>query len=168
MTGSNRAIILLGSNIEPRLHYLEEAALNISRNAGHIADSSKIYESDAVGFESDDKFLNQVIEVNTNLEPLDLLEQCLSTENVLGRVRDMNSTVMASRTIDIDILFYNDQIINSKSLIIPHPRLHERKFTLIPLCDLEHEIIHPILKTNSAEMLKVCKDKSDINVYVAN
>ena len=164
MTESNKAILLLGSNIEPRLEFLKEAMNQISMVAGEIIDSSKIYESDALGFDSDQRFLNQVIEINTKHKPKELLDHCLIIENKIGRIRDPENKVMSSRKIDIDILYFNDLIIETEDLVIPHPRLHERMFTLVPLEDLSTNIIHPILKVSNSELLKKCGDKSEVRI----
>ncbi len=165
MSESNKAIILLGSNIEPRLQYLKDAMNQISLVAGDITDFSQIYESDALGFDSNQKFLNQVIEINTELSPTTLLSRCLNAEKKLGRVRNSSITGMTSRKIDIDILYFNDTVIQNYDLIIPHPRLHERMFTLIPLSDLKSNIVHPILNLSNKELIERCEDKSEIRIF---
>lgn len=163
MTKLNKVYILLGSNIEPRLHYLNEAMNQLSQELGDFIDSSLIYESDALGFESNQKFLNQVIAINTSLVAQKALDTCLGIEKNLGRIRESNTVnIMSSRTIDIDILYYNDDIINTNNLIVPHPRLHERRFTLLPLCDIAPAFIHPGIKKDNAKLLAICNDNSDV------
>ena len=166
MTKLNKVYILLGSNIEPRLYYLKEAVNKLSQELGDIIDLSMIYESDALGFESNHKFLNQVIAINTSLVAQKALAICLSIEKNLGRIRESNTVnIMSSRTIDIDILYYNDDIINTNNLIVPHPRLHERRFTLLPLCDIAPKFVHPGIKTENAKLLAICNDNSDVIIF---
>lgn len=167
MTKLNKVFVLLGGNIEPRLHYFKDAMHHISLEVGDIVSSSLVYESDALGFESDQRFLNKVVEVDTLLSANEVLVTCLAIEKNLGRIRQPDANqIMSSRTIDIDILYFNDEIINSENLIIPHPRLHERRFTLMPLCDIIPNFIHPVFEVDNADLLTNCKDKSDVINYI--
>lgn len=154
--------ILLGSNIEPRIQYINNATRLIKNRIGSVETCSGIYESAALGFESDQPFYNQVLKVKSNLTVEDSLRESLIIENELGRVRDKN--ILKSRTIDIDILYYDDIIVNNDNLIVPHPRLHNRRFTLEPLCEIAPNYYHPVLEKRNFELLKNCSDTSKVTL----
>ncbi len=153
----------IGTNLGSRERNLSEALAMIAENIGKILMSSSVYESEPWGFKSDDKFLNMVVKVETTLSASGLLGRILMDEVLLGRVRAGKQ--YTSRKIDVDILFYEDLILNEESLKIPHPHLHVRKFVLIPLCEIEPEFMHPVLKKNVTELLKMCEDKSEVRKY---
>ena len=157
---NNKVFLLIGGNLGDRFALLDQAKMEISEQIGHIIKESSIYESAPWGFESENDFLNQVLIVTTDLKPQEVLKKCLAIENQLGRVR--NSDHYTSRTMDIDILFYNDLIINEPDLIIPHPKLHERRFTLEPLNEIAGEFKHPVIKKSIQEISKNCIDKSEV------
>ena len=160
MSEENSAIFLLGSNIDPKLDFIKSAINRIGLEIGDIVVESSIYETDPVGFKSDEQFLNKVIKVKTLLNPRDILDKILTIEIELGRKR--KSGMYSSRTIDIDILYFNDEILNENDLIIPHPRLHERLFTLIPLNEIEPDMVHPILKKDHLTLLDECIDTNNV------
>jgi 2-amino-4-hydroxy-6-hydroxymethyldihydropteridine diphosphokinase len=165
----NKATLLLGGNLGDRIAFLENARNEIIKNVGRIISCSSIYESEAWGFECDQAFLNQVVVVETALIPSDLLKELKIIEKVHGRI-SKSGMIYTSRTLDIDILFYNDDLINEADLIIPHPRMHERKFTLLPLQEIEKYYIHPILNMTIEDILKACDDqlhvkRVDIAIY---
>lgn len=149
-------IILLGSNIGDRLSILEEASLQISSRIGNPLISSSIFETEPWGFKHENYFLNQVIGLKTNLSPHMLLTELLRIEKEMGRERSKEG--YQARTIDLDILFYNDLIISEHNLEIPHPRLHERRFTLLPLNEILPDYIHPVLKKSVSSLLNDCND----------
>jgi 2-amino-4-hydroxy-6-hydroxymethyldihydropteridine diphosphokinase len=122
-----------------------------------------VYETGPWGFKSGKKFLNRVLGVETVLNPSDLLERILKIESDLGRIRSGKG--YSSRIIDIDILFFGDEIINEGSIVIPHPHLHERKFVLVPLNDIAPEFVHPVLKKTVEELLSLCTDKGKVRIY---
>ena len=153
----------IGTNLGNRESNLEQAVLRIKESIGKVLISSSIYETEPWGFQATDKFLNLVVKVETELTPSGLLGRILMTESLLGRVRGQNQ--YSSRLIDIDILFYEDMIVDEESLKIPHPLLHERKFVLVPLCDIAPELIHPVLKKSIGELLEICEDKSVVKKY---
>lgn len=124
-----------------------------------VTKESPLYESEPWGFESNNNFLNQVIEVQTNYSAISLLRHLLDIEEQLGRTRTSNSG-FNSRTIDLDILYFNNDIINTEELTVPHYAMHERLFTLYPLVELIPHFEHPILKKNSLELLNTCSDKN--------
>lgn len=159
MTYSNTAFILLGGNINPRMTYLKKAENEISTLVGNIVSKSSVYETEAWGFEAENNFYNEVLEVETSLSPNKLLNELLGIEKSLGRKRNRGGGYV-SRTLDADILYYNDDIIEETELIIPHPRLHLRKFVLEPLCEIAANFIHPKLKVSNNLLLKKCDDKS--------
>lgn len=151
-----KVYLLLGADIGDRKTTFAKARLLIGERLGKIARESSLYESEAWGFESNTTFLNQVLEVQTTLTPLDLLEGIQEVEGELGRVRSGNG--YESRLIDIDILFYDNLAIDMPILVIPHPHLHERMFTLAPLSELIPDFIHPALNKSISDLQKECKD----------
>jgi len=150
----NGIYLLLGSNIGNRLEYLREAA---SQLEGHlqIIDESSIYETEPWGPKNQDWFLNVILEVYTLKSPQELLEIILEIERNLGRVRKEK---WGARSIDIDILYYHSQVIDTQKLTIPHPGIPSRRFTLIPLVEMLPLSIHPILGKNQVEILAECND----------
>ena len=135
--------LLLGSNLGDRQLFLKQA-INVIENIAEIVQISSVYETEAWGVEGQPNYLNQVLLVKTDLLPRAMLKKLLDLEKALGRKR---TEKWGSRTIDIDILFFGEMIINDDpNLIIPHPRLHERRFTLEPLGELDNQFVHPVLK----------------------
>jgi 2-amino-4-hydroxy-6-hydroxymethyldihydropteridine diphosphokinase len=156
----NQVFLLLGGNLEDRLALLNAAKETISKEIGAIVQESSIYETAPWGFESEQDFLNQVIIVSTALLPIEILEKCQIIEKNLGRIRQTEQ--YASRKMDIDILFYDDEIINIPDLIIPHKQLHKRKFTLEPLVEIAPNFLHPLMNRTLTEILKNCNDNSSV------
>lgn len=135
----NKAYLGLGTNMGDREYYLRQACEIIQKNSQiDILKISKVYETKAWGYTQQDDFLNICVEIETSLSSLELLEICHFVENELNRVRAIR---WGPRTIDVDILFFNDMISKDESLTIPHPRIKERAFVLIPLMDLNRELI---------------------------
>ncbi len=158
----SKVILLLGSNLGTRDKILEKAIEAINKNVGLIEKSSSLYQTEPWGFESDEFFLNQVVSVETNLNPMEVLEEIQKIENHLGRTRSANQ--YSSRTIDIDILFYDHLRVDMKELQIPHPRLHQRRFTLIPLLEVVGDFFHPVLNERIDVITENCKDKSRVEL----
>ena len=148
--------LLLGSNLGDRREKLSEACELISNVAGEIICYSEIYETEAWGQTSQPAFLNQVIEINSELSPWQLLNTLQTIEDKLGRIRREK---WAERIIDIDILYYQDLIVSDENLRIPHPEIASRKFTLVPLNDVAKDFINPVLKKSNAQLLVECKDE---------
>lgn len=146
----------MGGNLGDRMQNLNTAKALIAEGCGKISALSKIYETEAWGSNSQNKFLNQVIKIKTRSSAPELLAKLLNIEKKLGRIRTRNKN--CDRIIDIDILFYNKEHIVSKSIEIPHPRLHLRKFVLKPLSDIDKDFIHPVLNKSIKELLEVCED----------
>lgn len=156
----NKVYLLIGGNLGDRFALLNRAKKSIEENIGELVKESSIYETAPWGFESEQDFLNQVLIVFTKLTPVEVLEKCQIIENELGRKRQ--SEQYASRTMDIDILFYNDQIVNETNLTIPHEHLHKRRFTLEPLVELSPDLVHPIINKTLKEILLNCTDESEV------
>ncbi len=161
--------IALGSNKGDKFKNLQDAIDLIHTRIGNILRISKVYNSPAFGFESDD-FLNACLIVESHLEPEKLLQELLKIEMDLGRVRS-NSNTYEARIIDLDIILVDEAIIESETLIVPHPEMHKRRFVLLPLNDLAPKVNHPILNKEVALLLDECNDDSilePINIWLKN
>ena len=145
----------IGSNKGNRYSFIKEALRLIQKDIGEVILISKIYETKSWGFQSDD-FLNLCILIKSKLIPKKLISKLKKIEESVGRER--NNDKIEAREIDIDILFYSDEIVNQKDLIIPHQRLHLRNFVLYPLNDIAADFIHPILLKSVNELLNECED----------
>tara|TARA_B100000214_G_scaffold358976_1_gene319963 strand:+ start:2367 stop:2852 length:486 start_codon:yes stop_codon:yes gene_type:complete len=156
----NNVFLQLGSNMGNRIELLSKAEEKIHNDVGRIIKKSKIYESTPWKVDGQSNYLNQVIKIDTELDPLNLLRKILLIENDLGRKR---LEKWGERLIDIDILFYNDSILETPNLCIPHKHLHERNFVLIPFNDIDAEWIHPKINKSISQLLTDCSDNS--NVY---
>ena len=154
----------IGTNLGNRELNLEQAITRIEEFIGPVLMTSSIYETEPWGFQAEDKFLNLVVKAETKLTPSGLLGRILMIESLMGRVRGPNR--YSSRLIDIDILLYEEMIIDDESLKIPHPLLQERRFVLVPLCEIASEMIHPVLKKSYAELLKICEDKNEVKKFI--
>lgn len=153
--------LLLGSNKGNRAENLRKARLKIHEEIGMIMESSKVYQTMAWGKTDQQDFYNQVIRVSAALNPDDLLKALSGIEHQLGRDRNEK---WGSRTIDIDILFYRHEVINKKDLIIPHPGIVHRRFTLIPLNEIAPGFLHPLMKKTISELLKDCEDSLGVSL----
>ena len=148
----------LGTNQGNLLENLQQAVNLIADKIGKIQAVSSVYKTKSWGFDSDD-FLNICISVATNLPPEMLWEKIINIEKILGRIRNSSDNYQA-RTIDIDVLLFDDEIIFSKDLIVPHPKMLERKFVLEPLSEIAEYVKHPINKKTIASCLASCEDSS--------
>ena len=148
--------LLLGGNSGNVFQTLSLARSYIDNHVGNVVRHSNLYESEPWGMQSTELFINQALEITTDLPPLRLLHELLAIEVAFGRVRE--GSVPTSRTLDIDILLYSELVIQTHNLTIPHPRLHLRRFALMPLAELAPGIIHPIFGKSIAELLKECQD----------
>jgi len=158
----NRAYIELGGNQGDRLALIMQAKNKIKEYGGKIIAESSVYETPPWGFESKSNFYNQVILIETYLNSKNLIKKLQSTEKILGRKREKNQ--YCSRTMDIDILFFNDLIIKDEDLIIPHPRMHLRNFVLMPMNEIAPEFIHPEFQKSMQFLLKTCPDNSECKI----
>lgn len=162
----NRAYLGLGTNMGDRLEYLKSACEILSKNDFiNINKESKIYETKAWGYTDQADFLNMCIEVETTLDIYELLEACQEVEKKLNRERIIR---WGPRTIDVDILFFNDIILNDENLSIPHPRISERAFVLIPLMDLNSNL--KIKETIIKDYLNslTCEEREQVKEYVGD
>ena len=147
--------LLLGSNLGDREKYLKKAINLIETQLGVVKQKSAIYETEAWGKTDEPNYLNQVVQVAVAIPARQVLEKVLQIETKMGRVREEK---WGSRIIDIDILFYGQDIINEPGLIVPHPELHNRKFTLEPLNEIAPDLQHPILKRSIFQLKSELKD----------
>ncbi len=160
----NVAYLCLGGNIGNRETSIQLAVSEINQRVGQVTSASRIYQTEAWGVQNQQAYLNVCLELSTELSSLELIQSLLDIEKHLGRERNAHE-IYASRTIDIDILFYNNDIIENKTLSIPHPRLHLRKFVLIPLNEIIPNYLHPILNKSIFNLLKECDDMLEVTLY---
>ena len=158
------AFLSIGSNLGDRLLLLQKAIFEIGKVAGEIRQVSAIYETPSWGFEGED-FFNACLELQTQLSPEDLLSQLLTIETNFGRERKGGDGYQ-SRTLDIDIIYYEKEIIDTENLTVPHPKMQERKFILKPLADITPQFYHPIFNKDTRNLLQECKDKSTITKQI--
>jgi 2-amino-4-hydroxy-6-hydroxymethyldihydropteridine diphosphokinase len=151
----NNVFLLLGSNLGDRKLFLQQAILHIAYDIGPTQKISSVYETQSWGKTDEPDYLNMVVELKTELSAQTILDKILAIEQVMGRVREEK---WGSRIIDIDILYYNDAIINEPGLHLPHPQLHNRRFALEPLAEIAPDFIHPVLKKNNLWLKNELKD----------
>jgi 2-amino-4-hydroxy-6-hydroxymethyldihydropteridine diphosphokinase len=151
----NKVYLLIGGNMGDRMANLEMAIKLIEQQIGNIELKSSIYETAAWGQTNQPDFLNQALLVHTQLEAAELMSKLLSIENLMGRIRTIK---LGPRTIDLDIIYFNNDVISTSLITIPHPKLAERKFVLAPLFEIAPHYLHPILNKTNASMLKECGD----------
>lgn len=162
---SESVFILLGSNLGDRQLLVNQACRMVEERCGKIVAKSRLYESEPWGFKSEHWFLNQVVEISTSLSPDELMDTLLLIEKELGRDRSTPHEGYVSRPMDLDILYWGDALIaDGQHVIIPHPRLHQRRFTLLPLCDVAPDYVHPILKKTNLQLLDECQDHGIVKV----
>jgi 2-amino-4-hydroxy-6-hydroxymethyldihydropteridine diphosphokinase len=152
----NRVFLLLGSNLGERQRNLASATELINLNAGQIVRASRVYITKAWGKTDQPDFYNQVLEILTRLEPESLLETLLDIEHQLGRIRQEK---WGERLIDIDILLFGNEQHITPTLVIPHPQMHNRLFTLTPLAEIAGTVVHPVLNKSIDELLTECQDQ---------
>jgi 2-amino-4-hydroxy-6-hydroxymethyldihydropteridine diphosphokinase len=154
--------LLLGTNLGDRISNLTNATQAIKRVVGTVVNASSVYETSAWGKTDQPSFLNQAVEITTRLEPEAVLKSILSIEEGLGRKRNEK---WGERTIDIDILMFGDKICQQPDLVIPHPQLANRRFTLVPLNEIAPEFVHPVFKKTVAELLAACPDGLSVTKF---
>jgi len=158
-----KVFFVIGGNLGNREWYIEETARLISERIGHITKRSGIYESEPWGLNGSINFLNQVIIAETCLSPAAILLEISFIENSLGRIRGNDGYI--SRTVDIDILFYDHEVILSPNIVIPHKSMHQRRFVLMPLVEVEPDFIHPLFSVTIRELLATCSDSGRVWSY---
>lgn len=161
------AYLSLGTNLGDRENNLSQALTSLKNGNLELCAVSSIYETEPVDYIDQPNFLNIVVGVVTkNSDPFSLLRFCLDVENRLGRQR---AIPQGPRIIDIDLLLFDDLIINDEvngtQLTLPHPRLHQRKFVLIPLVEIAADVVHPVLRYTMRELLNAVDDNSAVRVY---
>jgi 2-amino-4-hydroxy-6-hydroxymethyldihydropteridine diphosphokinase len=156
----NTCYLLLGGNLGDKEQTLKQAIVLLEQKLGSTAKKSNIFITAAWGNKNQPEFYNQAIAINTVLSPIDLLTEILKAEEQLGRTR--NNDKWQERVIDIDILFYNDDIIDLPELKIPHPFIQERKFVLVPMNEIAGNYVHPKLKKTISTLLLECKDELEV------
>ena len=151
--------VLLGSNLGDRLALISRATSMIEIEIGEVVARSALYETASWGNTDQPDFINQALQLRTNLSAQEVLEKSLGIETTLGRQREEK---WGSRTIDIDLLFYGSSVINESNLVIPHPHLHERAFALIPLSEVAPELIHPIFGQSVSVLCRNLEDRLSV------
>jgi 2-amino-4-hydroxy-6-hydroxymethyldihydropteridine diphosphokinase len=153
--------LALGSNLGDRMGNLASAVEHLSQKV-NIKKVSTVYETEPVYYKEQSLYLNAVLSTVTELEPSDLLRFVKSIESDLGRQPSFRN---APRTIDIDILFYGDQVAETAELIIPHPRIAERAFVLVPLAEIAPGLVHPVLQKRVSELLAMVKGVDGVRKF---
>ncbi len=158
----NIVFLQLGSNLGEREMLLQDAIAAIEDRVGKVVEKSKVYESVPWRVEGQENYLNQIVKVKTEMQADDVLSTILNIEKELGRVR---LEKWGERLIDIDIIFYNDAIIETAALCVPHKHMHERMFVLTPLHNIAPEMIHPKYNKTVEELLQICTDTELVEEY---
>lgn len=159
-----RCYILFGSNQGDKEALLEQACSLMNTRCGMVVERSLPYRSEPWGFEAEEWFLNELIVVETELDPDGLMDALMEIEHELGRVRHPEKAGYHSRTADLDILYYGDRVIRTAKVTAPHPRLHLRRFALLPLCELIPDFLHPEFNKSQQQLLENCSDNSKVYV----
>jgi 2-amino-4-hydroxy-6-hydroxymethyldihydropteridine diphosphokinase len=159
----NIAYLSIGSNLGNREENIVNAITKIEEFVGEILSVSSVYETEPWGFDTHDKFLNIILKVDTDLSPEGLLGRVYMIEKSMGRERSFSR--YSSRNIDVDIIFFNNEIIDEDGLVIPHPLMYKRRFVLVPLNEISPDMVHPVLKQSVASLLRKCDDVCNVILY---
>ncbi len=155
---NNIAFICVGSNLGNKLENCKEGVDALIRSDSvTLKAQSRCYKTDPVDYLNQDWFINYVIKIETSLDPFELLNRLKSIQRNAGRINDV--VRFGPRILDLDIILFDDAVINSENLTIPHPRMHKRRFVLKPVCDIDQEIIHPVFKKNMKYLLDSLDDE---------
>ncbi len=161
----NEIYLITGTNLGNRMANLQHAAAEIEQNIGQILTRSSVYETEPWGITDQPSFYNQVLKVATTLAPLPLLTATLAIEKEMGRIR---AERYGARIIDIDLLFFDNLVIETQQLTIPHPRITERNFVLAPLAEIAPNMVHPVLQQTISEIWKAGKDTLGVKKVTSN
>ena len=159
---SYMVVLLFGANLGDRVQTLQRAADLIAERVGPVVRLSELYETAPWGVADQPTYLNQVLAVETELKPEEVLARTQAIEQELGRVR---LEKWGARIIDIDMLYYDQLILQTDTLTIPHPYLHQRRFTLVPLAEIAPDFVHPVLQKTTMELLMECADTSEVTLF---
>ncbi|ACU63261.1 2-amino-4-hydroxy-6-hydroxymethyldihydropteridine diphosphokinase [Chitinophaga pinensis] len=158
----NKAILLIGGNLGDRTGHLREAVEQIDKQVGRVEKQSSLYETAAWGVAGQPDYLNQALLVSTEMDARTLLNTVLAIEHNIGRVRRQK---WGARVIDIDVIFFNDAVINEPDLKIPHPQMQFRQFVLVPLMEILPDWEHPVLHQSVSTLLANCTDQLPASKY---
>lgn len=158
----NIVYLLLGSNLGDKFEILRKTLSIIELEVGKMIKCSSFYESEPWGFYAEEMFINQVVVIETEFSQFEVLKKTQEIEKQIGRKK--SGITYESRLIDIDILFFNDEIIETETLIIPHKQLHKRMFTLLPLYELDKNMVHPKIGKSISVLMDECKDMKKVKM----
>lgn len=158
---NNAVFLLLGTNLGSRRDNLNAAVRAIENGIGKIVRDSSVYETAAWGKIDQPSFFNQVLQIETALPSTTLMTTLLALETSLGRERHER---WGERIIDIDMLYYGHEVISSQRLTLPHPQLQNRRFTLVPLCEVAPDFMHPVFQKTNRELLDICPDQLAVSI----
>lgn len=158
----SKAYLLTGSNLNDREKNLNAAKELLEIHCGKVTRSSSLYETAAWGKTDQPAFLNQALEIETSLNAKQLMRRILKVEKMMGRIRKEKYD---PRIIDIDVLFFDDEIYQYHFLTVPHPEIQNRRFALIPLAEITSKLVHPVLKKSISQLLKECPDTLEVKKY---
>jgi 2-amino-4-hydroxy-6-hydroxymethyldihydropteridine diphosphokinase len=158
----NTAFLHLGSNEGNRLEMIDKATAMIEGQIGKLLIKSSLYETEAWGMKDQPDFINQAVKIDTPHTSLETLQLCKKIEHELG---SMKKEKWGQRSIDIDLLFWNESIISDENISLPHPQIENRNFVLIPLMEIAGEFIHPVLNKSIEEIFDECEDDCEVLLY---
>lgn len=161
----SRVFLSLGSNLGDRLSNIQQAVSSLAMsNRIKIVKTSSFYETEPWGNKNQEWFINAAIAIDTDFTCEELLEYCQNIEVQLGRIRKENEK-WCQRAVDIDILMYDDKVISSKNLIVPHPLMHLRAFVLVPMLEVKSDLVHPVFKKTISELYDELSNPEDVFLY---
>jgi 2-amino-4-hydroxy-6-hydroxymethyldihydropteridine diphosphokinase len=163
----NTVYLSLGSNQGNRIEFLQKSIDAIELYIGTPEQVSSYYETEPWGFISENRFINQVVRISTILSASQVMQKILQIEHQFGRERNPEVQEYVNRTVDIDVLFYNNLVFKTEDLVIPHKFMHLRRFVLEPLNEIAPDLMHPIMMNSVKELLKNCNDKMHVKKYLS-